>query len=76
CYLSEGVRVQIQRPLCWQDDTAELEFTSGLVHPQDGDRTYVELTVRSLPHGADERDSPQRVRVRMIRRTTPERVMT
>ncbi len=50
CYRQEddGVRVHVQRPVCWIDDTGEVQFTSGLVHPDDDDCTYLELTVNSL----------------------------
>lgn len=50
CYLTEeGIRVHVQRPVRWRDDTGEVQFTSGLIHPLDDDRTYLELMVTSSP---------------------------
>lgn len=50
CYLTdERIRVHVQRPVRWRYDTGEVQFTSGLIRPLDDHRTYLELTVTSLP---------------------------
>lgn len=50
CYRQDedGLLVHVQRPVVWEDDCAEARFESGLVHPLDDDRTYLELSVESL----------------------------
>ncbi len=50
CYRTEeGVRVHMQAPACWeQDELTRTQFKTGLLGPEDGPFTYLELELRSL----------------------------
>lgn len=55
CFVTEeGVRVHVQAPTRWEDDTAEVRWESRLVDPADDANVYVELELQSLRVAANQ----------------------